>query len=124
MDQEKVDPKYLGIPNIQFSLIKPNDEREELFKKQRIERGFDDSELWSLDCTIAKFILPRLKRFKERYVDSVVDDSNLIDDIDKMIIAFELAIAQFDEHLIEDLNQSQFKEGIQLFADRFLQLWW
>lgn len=57
----KKDPKYLGIPNIQFSLTDKTDEREEKFSQQRIERGFDDSETWSLDCTITKFILPRLK---------------------------------------------------------------
>lgn len=31
---------------------------------QRRIRGFDDSELWSLDYTILKFILPRLKRYR------------------------------------------------------------
>ncbi len=31
---------------------------------QRRRRGFDDSELWSLDDTILRFILPRLKRFR------------------------------------------------------------
>lgn len=32
---------------------------------QRRTRGFDDSELWSLDCTIMKFALPRLKVLRE-----------------------------------------------------------
>lgn len=32
---------------------------------QRRTRGWDDSELWSLDCTIARFALPRLRRFAE-----------------------------------------------------------
>lgn len=58
-----VDP--YGIKNVNFSLIKKDDGRFEAYKKQRLERGFDDSELWSLDCTIAKFIAPRLKAFKE-----------------------------------------------------------
>ena len=35
------------------------------FLWQRWTRGFDDSETWSLYDTIARFILPRLKRFKE-----------------------------------------------------------
>ncbi len=33
---------------------------------QRRRRGFDDSELWSLDDTILQFILPRLKRFRAK----------------------------------------------------------
>ena len=32
---------------------------------QRGTRGWDDSETWGLDGTLARFILPRLQRFKE-----------------------------------------------------------
>lgn len=32
---------------------------------QRLTRGFDDRETWSLETTIAEYILPRLVRFKE-----------------------------------------------------------
>ena len=32
---------------------------------QRRKRGFDDRELWGLDHTIAKFIYPRIKAFRE-----------------------------------------------------------
>jgi len=32
---------------------------------QRRTRGFDDSTLWDLDYTILKFILPRLKAFRQ-----------------------------------------------------------
>lgn len=39
--------------------------RQWLFFKQRREKGFDDSETWSLDYQISKFALPRLKRFRE-----------------------------------------------------------
>ena len=42
------DPKYLGIPNICFSLTEDTDRRESEYKEQRIQRGFDDSETWSL----------------------------------------------------------------------------
>lgn len=35
------------------------------FKKQRIERGFDDSSLWELFSDLAEYILPRIKAFKE-----------------------------------------------------------
>lgn len=46
---KKVDP--YGIKNVNFSLISKDDNRFEAYKKQRLERGFDDSEMWSLDCT-------------------------------------------------------------------------
>lgn len=32
---------------------------------QRRTRGFDETELWNLDSTILKFILPRLQAFRE-----------------------------------------------------------
>ena len=35
-------------------------------KQQIKERGFADSELWSLDYTIASFVLPRLKQFRKK----------------------------------------------------------
>src|SRR5262245_28137695 len=42
-------------------------ERERLYAKQRKERGFDDSETYSLSHTFARFIYPRLKRFRDAY---------------------------------------------------------
>lgn len=51
------------------------DERLTLFEKQREERGFDDSELWSLDCTLFKFLLPRLKALVEIRERIFVDPS-------------------------------------------------
>ena len=35
----------------------------EHYKKQREEQGFDDTETWHLDKTVALFLLPRLKRY-------------------------------------------------------------
>jgi len=32
---------------------------------QRLTRGWDDSDTWSLDVSVAKFLLPRLKRYRE-----------------------------------------------------------
>lgn len=37
---------------------------------QRIRYGVSDAECWSLDCTLTKFILPRLKHFKKINVNS------------------------------------------------------
>lgn len=54
-----------GIPNVCFSLTEPDEEHWSEWQQQRLERGFDDTELWNLDVTIARFILPRLKIYKE-----------------------------------------------------------
>jgi hypothetical protein len=90
---------------------------------QRRTRGWDDTELWSLDHTIAKFMVPRLKRLKEvkmgypanelpsyneeydtnpqNYEDEVYEEyeKQLLKEwdeiIDKMINAFELVLNDY-----------------------------
>ena len=41
---------------------------------QRIRYGVSNEECWSLDCTLTKFILPRLKHFKKINVNSHPSD--------------------------------------------------
>jgi hypothetical protein len=38
-------------------------EKLEKYKKQREDSGFDDTETWHLDKTLALFLIPRLERF-------------------------------------------------------------
>jgi len=76
-----VDFKYMQIPNICFSLTDADDKREMEFKKQRLERGFDDSETWSLRDTIANFIIPRLERYEEIAKDFIKREPELEEDI-------------------------------------------
>ena len=47
LKSKTTDPKYLGVPNICFSLTSPTDDREAEYSIQRKERGFDSSETWS-----------------------------------------------------------------------------
>lgn len=120
----KKDPKYLGIPNIQFSLTDKTDEREEKFSQQRIERGFDDSETWSLDCTITKFILPRLKRFRE-ITHSFPAEFEKAEDwymiLDDMIVAFQT----MNDTFTPDNEQDKIiKKGLKLFRKHYHSLWW
>lgn len=90
----------LGIPNVNFSIIDMyTDSDKDIkrlaeFKQQRIERGFDDTECWNLDSTVAKFILPRLIVFKENCngypgTDDVPNFETWIEILDKMIFAFD-----------------------------------
>jgi len=63
----KIDILELNIPNVCFSIADQLEDSDKIkkFKEQREERGFDDTEVYNLDSTIARFILPRLKRYKE-----------------------------------------------------------
>ena len=120
------DIKYLGIPNICFSLTDSYDKREKDFKKQRIERGFDDSETWSLTDTISNFIIPRLKRFKEInggiLCEMTSEEWNLI--LDKIIRAFELSARDKGSRIWNKEEEKELDEGLDLFRQWFFALWW
>lgn len=123
---EKPDPRFIGIPNINFSLTEKNDELEKLYRKQRIKRGFDDSETWDLTGTIVKFTLPRLKRYKEISIALLngtisEDESNKI--LNKMILAMEL-ILKADKETIMKEDWDKVKEGMDLFYKYFNCLGW
>ena len=100
--------------------LKIKDPRRNLYRQQRKERGFDNSELWSLDMTIIEFTLPRLKAFRD-YTKSfpIDDDIKSFQDwqatIDKMIYGME--------KYIDDSWDTEAVEGIDLFLKYFRHLW-
>jgi len=118
------DPKYSGIPNINFSLTDKDDEREEKFSKQRIERGFDNSETWSLLNTIASFIIPRLELYEELAKDTIIRDKILIDNINKFLNALKLINRNDGELIFTDEEQQELDDGLSKFKDIFMSLWW
>ncbi len=108
-----------GFENINFSLdLSEDDERKELFKKQRLERGFDETELWNLDTTILKFILPRLKAFKETNYGYPGDFNN----IEEWTECLEKMIKSIEQILTDSYNSDY--EGFELFKKYFFSLWW
>lgn len=103
--------------------------RERLYKKQREERGWDDSDTWSLDTTIAKFVLPRLKRFKEvnigypSFLPSIEEWNEILD---HMIYAVE--VLSNDELKygcdLKKMDWKRVQRGCRLFGKYFQNLWW
>lgn len=92
---------------------------------QRRTRGWDDGDTWSLDNTIAKFVLPRLKRFKELNNgfpgeftsgewDKVLDD---------MIYALTIS-ANGHWNAPDDADWKRVQRGHELFGKYFNDLWW
>lgn len=114
-----------GIPNVCFSLIDETDDRWNEYTKQRLERGFDDSETWSLDGTISKFIYPRLKVFLEDtkslscHPDGI-DFDEWVSILEKMIRGFELL--SLDEVKTND-ECVIIEEALDLFRKHFHSLW-
>lgn len=105
-------------PNVCFSYSKnidKDDKRQYMWKIQRAKNGFDNTELWNLDNTIVRFILPRLIKFKENNhtYPSDLDQNTWNDYLDKMI-------KYFQDYLKDDVENN---EGWDLFSKYFSCLW-
>lgn len=121
---DREDPKYLGIPNIQFSLTEANDHREKVFRKQRLKRGFDDSETWSLKDTITNFILPRLRMYRVLITGFIGDTHGHYEKIDLSIRAFEIVKKDGEAGGVTKEEWEEYNKGMIAFGDVFLRLWW
>lgn len=123
----KKDPRYIGVPNINFSIVDGDDKRSKKFKKQRINHGFDDSETWSLDCTIAKFLLPRLERLYDiKYIiygGQCADHKSRKKALKHMIQAFRI-IASESYFLPSKEDQKKIDRGLKKFYKYYGSLWW
>lgn len=89
--------------------------KKRLSKKRLKQQGkyIEPSEIWNLDQTIAKFILPRLKKFRNVvHSHPVTDEVKTFEDwqevLDKMIIAFEY-ILECDEWWIGNPEYDHFR---------------
>jgi hypothetical protein len=113
-------------------LIEKTDDRYNKFLVQHKTRGFCDSETWSLDSVICKFILPRLKRFRELNTGFPygLTENEWDAILEEMIFAFEWNIneeAEILQKLSQEENKKNWerqKKGIELFAKYFGDLWW
>ena len=119
---EKFDPIDCNVPNVNFSLVSKDDKRWEQFKQQRLERGFDESETWSLDFTIASFIVPRLEEFISIYKQCIVDERGAVAKMESALEGFKLV--KSGETIWGDEKREKIEKGLQDFADIFLGLWW
>jgi hypothetical protein len=122
-NKSKIDVKYLDIPNICFSLTKETDSRESRFKKQRIKRGFDDSETWSLTDSIINFSLPRLKRYR-KIIDKSISNKEYKKQVDRVIVSFKLLSRNNGSRLFTEKEKKKVLKGLKEFNSIFLDLWW
>lgn len=89
-----------------------------------------DNELWSLDFTLAKYILPRLEKYKnmERmgYPSKLSGEKEWDEILDKMIYSFKYVIERdkyYFDYNTEKERIEKYKEGMNLFAEYFMDLW-
>jgi hypothetical protein len=93
---------------------------------QRRTRGWDDSVTWSLDAEIARFVAPRLKRFKElnngHPCDMTAEQWDEI--IDKIIWTMEFCGSEESCCNPDTSLYERADEGLKLFGQWFRHLWW
>ena len=101
------------------------------FRWQSLTRGWNDSETWNLDHTIAEFSLPRLKRFKETTISHPghLGEEGWNEVLDKMIFAMQAIIDEWEfteEEMTMDERREHWakvQEGCELFGKWFRDLW-
>lgn len=104
---------------------------------QRRTRGWDDSETWDLDVTLARLIAPRLRRFLE--VSNGIPISYFEFDDGKQVTPDEAALTAWHSDLAkmlkafdriakmpwaDDVESPEVTEGLELFAKHFRELGW
>ena len=101
------------------------DKRDIKFFWQRRTRGWDDSQCWSLDYSLAKIILPRLQRFKEVTIGFPADlsEQEWASILDQMIAAFQFFGSE-ERWSAPHEECEKHQEGIDLFAQHYQSLWW
>jgi len=110
--------------------------RHMLWFKQRHTRGFDDRELWSLDLTIAKFLVPRLEAFMEKRAGhpTGMTDKKWKQMLNLMIEGFRATIGEDYIDSNPDMSKAEINKklkanskkqevGLQLFTKHFKDLW-
>lgn len=91
---------------------------------QKLTRGFSDDETWNLDVAIAKFIIPRLKRFREISYAYPHDLTPEIWDcmLRDMIAGFEWFASDVGER--DEDGYLEARDNVKMFAEYFGALWW
>jgi len=99
--------------------------RKVKFLWQRLTRGWDDSETWSLDITIAEHALPRLKELK-KFSEETLERDDFHKDLAKIIEAFEIIANDNDYACLSAIPEKEkiVKEGLRLFVENYQRMWW
>ncbi len=92
---------------------------------QRKTRGWDDSDLWHLDHTLAKWLAPRLERFRDVTISRPVDMplSEWEDILDEMVWTFKFLGSEDRWSCFDDEEWERVDKGLDLFGKYYRDLW-
>jgi hypothetical protein len=124
-----------GLKNINFSVADEVYTKDlatrEMYKQQRFENGFDDTETWHIDRTLALFIIPRLKRFIE--VNNGIPNGETVESYDEklnfIISAFENYYAtdryyQSTDNAERKQLTDDVRKAVGILSNLWFELWW
>lgn len=99
-----------------------DDVRHILYEEQRAERGFDDTETWSLDFVLLRFLVPRLERLIEIRNEVFDLDDKHKAEMDEMLLGFKLYLDEGAAQQEEPIKNA--RKSFKLLAKNFRRLWW
>jgi len=124
-----------GLKNINFSVAEEIYGKDptslEKYKQQRFENGFDDTETWHIDRTLALFIIPRLKRFIE--VNNGIPNGETVESYNEklnfIISAFENYYSTDRYYQSTDSTEREqltddVRKAVGLLSNLWFELWW
>jgi hypothetical protein len=119
-----------GLNNICFSVADDVYEKDPVVKEKhrqrRFEFGFDDTETWHLDRTMALFIVPRLKRFME--VNNGIANGETEE---SYYVKLRFIISAFENYYVSDKyfnsvdieERKKLTDDVRLAVDYLSKLW-
>lgn len=110
------DPKEIGDSQVASKTKKPRSSKK--------TEDWKPEDLYSLDFSLAKLILPRLKAFREARTNLIADKNNYNAELDAMIEAFELVVSDGYWLAKEDTLKEVVDKGLLLFAKNYRALWY
>jgi hypothetical protein len=124
-----------GLKNICFSVADDVYEKDlvkkEQYRQQRFERGFDDTETWHMDRTVALFIIPRLQRFIEVNNGTPIGETEESYDekIRFIISAFENYYVSDQYYNSVDIEERKkltddVRQAVEYLSKLWFELWW
>lgn len=116
-------PPYPGYVGLAHELPR-SDKRRALYRKQREERGFDDTEFWNLDMSFAQFLYPRLEAFrKSRFLG--IPSGLTASEWKGILVKMERGLEKIAKksYGLNAEEQKQADEAMQLLAHYWSHLW-
>lgn len=119
-----------------FSRFLRKPKREIRYAYQRITRGFSDRETWNVQHEFAKWVVPRLKRFKKvnNGTPYGLSPKEWDEKLNEMIEGFSIVASdqywgsneEDDKKAaeIDKKNAEKIDRAVDLWAEYFHDLWW